>query len=213
LLRPIDIVRCFHNAYRRDMSQIDTSVLNIAREGGDMSPIFDRLKILSEALDYHAKGEEAAVFPAFDKITPLVTGAYVLDHRELDSMTSGLEAIRREPDRLTVVRAAAVLNSQLRIHLDKEDAYLYPILKERTTDEEQIAIGQIMASKIPREQFPIQVQWLFPLLDTDEQVKVIKLSMRIMPTPVFATLKPLIKKSVPTNWATLTQSIPELAIE
>ena len=64
LLRPIDIVRCFHNAFRRDMSQIDTSMLNIAREGGDLALIFDRLQIVTEILDYHARGEEAAVFPA-----------------------------------------------------------------------------------------------------------------------------------------------------
>ena len=72
MLRPIDVIRCFHNAFRRDLSQIDALVLNIAREGGDMAPVFKRLKIVGDILDYHAKGEEAAVFPPVDKFAPLL---------------------------------------------------------------------------------------------------------------------------------------------
>jgi iron-sulfur cluster repair protein YtfE (RIC family) len=211
LLRPIDVVRCFHNAFRRDMSQIDTSVLNIAREGGDLAPIFDRLQIISEILDYHARGEEAAVFPAVDNIAPLVAKAYIMDHRELDNMVHGLEVMRKAPDPLTTARATAVLNSHLRIHLDKEDVHLYPILRERTTDDEQISIGKIMASKTPPERSPTQVQWLFPLLDLDYQVTVTRLWMAVMPPSGFTMLKPLIKKSVSANWAMLTQHIPELS--
>ena len=138
MLRPIDVVRCFHNAFRRDISQIDTSVLKIAREGRDLTPIFDRLQIIGEILDYHARGEEAAVFPAVDNIAPLVAKAYIMDHRELDNMVHGLEAIRKAPDLLTTARATAVLNSHLRIHLDKEDVHLYPILRERTTDDRSL---------------------------------------------------------------------------
>ena len=78
-----------------------------------------------------------------------------MDHRELDNMVHGLEAIRKTPDPLTTARATAVLNSHLRIHLDKEDVHLYPILRERTTDDEQISIGKIMASKTPSERSPI----------------------------------------------------------
>ena len=211
MLRPIDIVRCFHNAFRRDMSQIDTSMLNIAREGGDLALIFDRLQIVTEILDYHARGEEAAVFPAVDNIAPLVVKAYIMDHHELDNMVQGLEAIRKAPDPLTAARATAVLNSHLRIHLDKEDAHLYPILGERTTDDEQVSIVRNMASKTPPERIPAQFQWLLPLLDPDDQVKVTRLFMSIMPPPVFTLIKPQIKKSVSTNWVILTEQIPELS--
>ena len=189
------------------MSQIDTSALNVACEGGEMAPIFDRLQIMSEILDYHARGEKAAVFPAVDNIAPLVAKAYIMDHRELDNMVHRLEAIRKEPDPLTTARATAVLNSHLRIHLDKEDVHLYPILRERTTDDEQISIGKIMASKTPPERSSIQVQWLFPLLDVDDKVAVTRLWMAVMPPQVFTVVKPLIKKSVSANWVMLTQQI------
>ena len=127
---PIDIVRSIHNAFRRDIFQIDDSVSKVARAGEDLTPTFDRLHAIAEVLDYHARGEEAAVFPAVDKVAPLVAEAYFMDHRELDAMVGELEAMRGTPDPLTTARATAVLASHLRIHLDKEDAHLYRILRE-----------------------------------------------------------------------------------
>ena len=203
-------MRCFHNAFRRDIFQIDNSVFNIARSGGDLTPIVDRLHTMDEILDYHARGEEAAVFPAMDNVAPLVAKAYLMDHRELDFMVSGLEAMQKAPDSLVVARATAVLNSHLRIHLDKEDAHLYPILRERTTESEQASIVGFMSKKVPPERFPTLVQWVFPLLDIDDQFVITKGWMTLMPPQVFASLKPLIKKTVAKNWAELTQRIPEL---
>ena len=87
---PLDIVRSLHNAFRRDIFQIDDSVFKIARNGGDLTAVLDRLHIMGEILDYHAKGEEAAVFPAVENVAPLVAKAYFMDHRELDTMVSGL---------------------------------------------------------------------------------------------------------------------------
>ena len=165
---------------------------------------------MGEILDYHAKGEEAAVFPAVDNVAPLVAQSYLFDHRELDIMVNGLDAMRKALDPLTVARATAVLNSHLRIHLDKEDAYLYPILKERTTESEQASIVGVMSQKVPSDRFPTLVQWLFPLLEFQDQVAVTKSWMTRMPPQVFATLKPLIKKSVPDNWVELTRQIPGL---
>ena len=203
-------MRSIHNAFRRDIFQIDGSVFKIARAGEDLTPIFDRLHTVAEILDYHAKGEEAAVFPAVDNVTPLVAEAYFMDHRELDTMISGLEAMRRTPDPLTTARATAVLASHLRIHLDKEDAHLYPILRERTTESEQASIVGLMSKKVPPDRFPLLVQWLFPLLDLEDRVVVAKGWMSLMPPQVFAGLKPLIRKTVGENWVDLTRRIPEL---
>jgi hypothetical protein len=203
-------VRSIHNALRRDIFQIDDSTLKIVRTNGDLQPVFDRLHILSEVLDYHARGEEAAVFPAVDNLTPLVAKAYLLDHRELDTMTAELEAMRTTPDPLTTARATAVLAAHLRIHLNKEDVHLYQILSERTTASEQASIGRAMSQKVPPEKFPMMVQWLFPLNDIEDRVTVTKGWMNMMPPPVFANVKPLIKKAVAENWDELTQRIPEL---
>lgn len=211
MFRPIDIVRCFHNAFRRDIFEIDKSVLKIASSVGDIGLVFDRLHILGEILNYHAKGEEAAVFPAFDKLRPFVSPGYLFDHHELDNMVETLEKIRKAPDILETARGTAVLHSHLRIHLDKEDLYLYPILREQTTDGEQAAIGRIMSSKIPPERFPDLAHWLFPLLRLNDQIMVIKGWMTMMPSPVFTNTKPLIRKNVGDNWVKIVKLIPELA--
>jgi iron-sulfur cluster repair protein YtfE (RIC family) len=209
---PIDVVLCFHNAFRKDIAQIDTTILNIARSGGNPSPILNRLHAMDEILDYHARGEEAAVFPAVDNVAPLVARAYLMDHRELDKMVENLETmlLQKSPDPLLVSRATAVLNSHLRIHLDKEDAHLYPILREKTTLSQQVAIGGIMSSKIPPDRFPAAIAWLFPLLDLNDRVTVTRGWMTLMPTQIFANVKPLIKGSVAEGWDMIVQRIPEL---
>jgi iron-sulfur cluster repair protein YtfE (RIC family) len=210
LAGPLDIVRSIHNAFRRDVSQIDDSVVKIARAGGDLAPIFDRLRTMAEVLDYHARGEEAAVFPAVDNVTPLVSESYLMDHRELDTMVSDLEAMRRTPDPLTTARATAALDSHLRIHLKKEDVHLYPILRERTTESEQISIVGLMSKKVPPDRFPNLIQWLFPLLDIDDRVVITGGWITLMPPQVFAGLKPLIRKAMAENWTELARRIPEL---
>ena len=177
-----------------------------------MSPVLDRLHVMDEILDYHARGEEAAVFPAVDNVAPLVARAYLMDHRELDKMVDTLKTIhlQKSPDPLLAARATAVLNSHLRIHLDKEDAHLYPILREKTTISQQVSIIGIMSSKIPPDRFPAAIKWLFPLLSLSDQVVVTKGWMTLMPPQVFANVKPLIKSTVAEGWETITQRIPEL---
>jgi iron-sulfur cluster repair protein YtfE (RIC family) len=207
---PIDIVYSIHNAFRRDVAQIDSSAFKIARYGGDLSPVFNRLHKVAEILDYHAQGEEAAVFPAVDNLTPLVSKAYFLDHRELDTMVNGLEAMGETPDPLITARATAVLLSHLRIHLDKEETHLYPILRERTTESEQALIVGRMSKKVPPEKFPVMVQWLLPLLDFDDRIVVTEGWMKLMPPQVFAGLKPLIRKTMADDWMALIQRIPNL---
>lgn len=199
-----------HNAFRRDVFQIDDTVFKIARTRGDLTPALDRLHIMGEILDYHARGEEEAVFPAVDKVAPLVAKAYLMDHRELDTMVSRLEAMRKAPDPLTSARATAALSAHLQIHLDKEDAHLYQILRERTATDEQASIVGIMARKVPPEKFPTLVRWLFLLLDHDDRAVITKGWMTLMPPHAFAGIKPLIKEVVGSDWIELTRRIPEL---
>lgn len=207
---PIDIIRSIHNAFRRDLSQIDAASFKLAKSEENMDSIFDRLSIVSEILDYHAQGEEAAVFPALEKLTPHVSQAYFLDHRELDTMIDNLEMIQENPDPLTTARATAVLESHLRIHLNKEDTHLYPLLKERTTTDEKTEIVRKMSGKVPPERFPALIQWLIPLLDFDDRVVITEGWMTMMPPQVFANLKPLLKKLMTQDWIALTQRIPRL---
>jgi hypothetical protein len=168
---------------------------------------------MDEILDYHARGEEEAVFPAVDNLTPLVAKAYLMDHHYLDALVGRLEAMRAAPDPLITARATAALDTHLRIHLDKEDAHLYPILRERTTEEQQASIVGTMARKVPPERMPTLVRWLFPLLNHDDRAVVAKGWMSLMPPQAFAGLKPLIREAVAGDWAELTRRVPELGTQ
>ena len=165
---------------------------------------------MNEILDYHPRGEEAAVFPAIDNVAPLVAKAYLMDHRELDIMVSGFEALHEMSDPLSTARATAALRAHLRIHLDKEDAHLYQILRERTTENEQVAIAGLMSKKVPPEKFPTMIKWLFPLLDLSDQIVVTNGWMTLMPSQVFANIIPLIEKTTAENWTLIIKQIPEL---
>ena len=208
---PIDLVLAIHNAFRRDMFQIDDAAYKIARSGGDLLPVLNRLRMMAEFLDYHAKGEEAAVFPAVDNLAPLVARAYFHDHRELDTMVEGLEEVEKAPDALTAARGTAALTAHLRIHLEKEDLYVYPILREGTTMDDQAAVVGTMAKEVPPNRSPNLIGWLFPLLSLDDRVVAVNVWRNLLPPPVFSGMKPLIQQAVgATGWAGLMSRIPEL---
>ena len=95
MVPPLDAVTVVHNAFRRDLTEIDQAVYKVARHGGDLSPLIDRLLYFGDILDRHEKGEERAVFPEVDRVAPLLAPLFVDDHRE---MSEGLGDVAGAPD-------------------------------------------------------------------------------------------------------------------
>ena len=150
------------------------------------------------------------MFPAMDRVAPLVAQGYLHDHHELDTMTDGLARITAASDTLVAARETAALAAHLRIHLDKEDQYLYPILRERTSEEEQASIVGGMVAHVPPDRTPEFIPWLFGLLGHDDREMSTRVVMRLMPEQVFAGVKPLIRNAITDDWAELARRIPEL---
>ena len=150
------------------------------------------------------------MFPAMDKVAPLVARGYLHDHHEFDTMTEGLAKITAASDALVAARETAALTAVLRIHLDKEDEQLYPILRERISLEEQASIVGGMAAHVPPERNPEFIRWFFPLLGHDDREMWTRVVMGLMPEQVFAGVKLLIRDSIADDWAELTRRIPEL---
>ena len=193
MVMPFDAITVLHNAFRQDLTEIDEAVYKVARHGGDLSPLIDRLQWFSQILDLHAQGEEELAFPALDMVAPLLATLFVTDHRELDTMTEGMNQVVGASDELAASRATAVLHSHLRIHLAKEDTHLYPILRERIKPEEQGPIVGRMAGKVHAELMPTLVNWLYPLVSQDDQVTMTAVWKSLMPEEVFAGVKQLIQ--------------------
>jgi hemerythrin HHE cation binding domain-containing protein len=80
---PIDRVRAFHNAFRRDMADIDAAGLAAAGGKPGFEPTAERFRFFNEVLEWHAHGEELAMFPALEDVERLVAEAYGQDDRGL----------------------------------------------------------------------------------------------------------------------------------
>ena len=212
MVTPLDVIPSFHQALRNDMKLIDDAAYKAAAGDGNLAPAVERLRFFSEILKWHSDGEDELVFPAMDKVAPLVAQAYLHDHHEFDTMTEGLAKIAAASDALVAARETAALTAVLRIHLDKEDEHLYPILRERTSLEEQSAIVGGMAAHVPPERNPEFIHWFFPLLGHDDREMWTRVVMGLMPEQVFEGVKLLIRDTITDDWAELTRRIPELSV-
>lgn len=211
MVPPLDAVAVVHNAFRRDFMEIDQAVYKVARHGGDLSPVIDRLQFVSDILDRHEKGEEHAVFPEVDRVAPLLAPLFVDDHRE---MSEALGKVAGARDELAAARASAVLHTHVRVHLAKEDTYLYPVLRDRIDLDEQVTIvGQLWGRSFPPDEvLPQYMNWLFGLVNQKDQATITTVWKQLMTEEVFGVCTPLIRAAVTTDdWSELTRRVPGLA--
>jgi hypothetical protein len=207
---PLDAIRAIHNAFRKDMKAIDTAAHIAARGNGSLDLVLNRYIFFNEVLVWHAIGEEESVFPALEKVAPLVAEAYERDHRGLDSLFESLNKAVNASDILAIARATAAFDFHLGIHLDKEEAHLYRIFDEKISLPNQGTILGEMAQRTPQERFPEVVAWLYPLIGPDDRENMTKIWQQVLPEPAFAGVTKLIKKAIGDDWAELTRRLPEL---
>jgi hypothetical protein len=208
---PLDTITAFHNAFRHDMAGIDAAALGSARGKTGLAPAIERFRFFNEVLVWHAHGEELAIFPALEAVVPSVAEAYLRDHHGLDAAFDSLNAAVSAGDALATARASAAFKFHLDIHLDKEDAHLYRLVRERVPAADQGKAVGIMSSVAPQERFPEVVAWLYPLLDHDDRENTTRIWQMMMPAAVFAQVTQLIQKAIGDDWAELTRRIPTLA--
>jgi hypothetical protein len=209
MAEPLDAIRAIHNAFRRDVAVIDAAALKAAR--GKPAPGLERFRFFNEILVWHARGEELAIFPALEAVVPSVAEAYERDHRGLDAAYDALNAAVGAGDPLATARAAAAFKFHLDIHLAKEDAHLYRLVKERVPAADLARALGVMSSTVPQDRFPEVVAWMFPLMGNDDRENMTRIWQMVMPPPVFARVRQLIQQSVGPEWAELTRRIPALA--
>jgi hypothetical protein len=208
---PIDTVMAFHNAFRRDIAAIDAAALAAARGKPGLAAAVERFRFLNEVLVWHATGEELAIFPALEAVAPLVAEAYLRDHRGLDANFEALSDAVSARDPLQTARATAVFRFHLHHHLDKEDAHLYRLIRERVSAPERDRAVGVLASVAPYDRFPEIVAWLFPLLGPDDRANVARDWQMRMPAEAFAGAMQIVRKAVGDDWAELTRRVPEPA--
>jgi hypothetical protein len=208
----VDTIRAFHNAFRRDMATIDAAALGIARGEPGHQAAFERLRFFDEMLVWHAHGEELAIFPALDIVAPLVSEAYLEDHHGLDRASEALSAAVSAGDTLQAARASAAFKFHLDIHLKKEDAHVYRLIRERVSAPDQGKALGLMSSAVPQARFPEAIAWLFPLVGNDDRENVLRTFQMAMPAPVFAMVTQLARQATGADdWAEMVRRVPGLA--
>jgi hypothetical protein len=211
MAQPLDAVMAFHNAFRRDMVGIDAAALGAARGTPGLEPAIARFRFFNEVLDWHAHGEELAIFPALEAVAPQVAWSYEQDHRGLDRAFNSMDAAFSAQDALETARASAAFKFHLDHHLAKEDAHVYRLIRERVSMPDQGKAVGVMSSTVPQERFPEVVAWLYPLLGDDDRENMTRIWQMVMPPPVFAGAAQLIRAAIPDGWAELVRRIPGLA--
>jgi hypothetical protein len=170
----------------------------------------ERYQLFGEILTWHAAGEELAIFPALEAVAPSVAEAYERDHRGLDAGLATLNAAVSAGDTLETARATAALRFHHDIHLGKEDAHLYRIMRERVSLADQAKALGTMSSTVPQDRFPEVIAWMFPLLGDDDRENMTRIWQMVMPAPAFAYVKGLIQQAVGDDWPELKRRIPTL---
>jgi len=211
MAEPLDVIMAFHNAFRHDMSIIDTAALETARGKPGLMPAIERFRFFNEVLVWHAQGEEIAIFPAVEVVAPSVAEAYERDHKGLDAAFDALNLAASAGDVLETARSSAAFKFHLDIHLGKEDAHLYRLVRERVPMPEQIKALGIMSGVAPQDRFPEVVIWLYSLIGPDDRENMTRIWQMVMPPPVFEQVKLLIQKAIGNDWAELVRRIPTLA--
>ena len=210
MAEPLDAVVAIHNAFRNDIGIIDAAALDSARGKSGLAATVDRFRFLNEVLVWHANGEEQGIFPAIEGVAPLVAEAYERDHRGLDAAFDALSAAVSANDGLQTARATAAFKFHLDIHLNKEDAHLYRIMRERVPVPDQVKALGILAGSVPQDRFPEVIAWMFPLMGHDDRENMTRIWQMVMPAPAFAGVKHLIQKAIGDDWTELTRRITDL---
>jgi hypothetical protein len=211
MVGPIDAVVAIHNAFRADITGIDSAALAAARGKPGLSANIERFRFFNEVLAWHAHGEELAIFPALEDVAPLVAEAYEKDHRGLDRAFDALSNAVSVRDAVETARATAAFKFHLDLHLDKEETHLYRIIQERVSVPDQGKAVGVMAGTIPPDRSPEFIAWMFPLLGDQDRENMTRVWKMVMPAEVFAGAIQLVHQAVGAGWAELNRRIPELA--
>ena len=108
--------------------RFDAAALGAAQGAPGLDATLARFDFMNEVLEWHAEGEEEAVFTALEGIAPRLAWAYDQDHRGLDAAFAEFTRCMSLRDPVQTARATAAFTFHLDLHLAKEDAQVYPLV-------------------------------------------------------------------------------------
>jgi hemerythrin-like domain-containing protein len=207
---PVDVIIVAHNGFRRDLTDIDAAALRAARGESELTDVVNRLEFFTEMLTWHAQGEDSGIFPALERVAPDVSASYEIDHRGLDLASDWLDHALGAGDAVEAARATAAFKFHLDLHLHKEEVHLYRLFVDRLSESEQAEAVGVFTDALPRDRFADFVGWLFPLVDHEDQARLVRVWQVAMPPPAFAGSMGLVQRVLGDDYRGLTHLVPEL---
>lgn len=207
---PVDGVTAIHNAFRADMARIDAAALGSAHGKPGLEATVERFRFFNEVLEWHAHGEEVAIFTALEEVAPEVAWAYDRDHRGLDAAFAELNRSVSVHDPVDTARATAAFKFHLDIHLYKEDRHVYRLIQERVSMPDQAKAVGLMSQSVPQDRFPEVVRWMFPLMGDNDRENMTRIWKQVMPPEAFGGVIGLIRQTLGEDFAELQRRIPDL---
>jgi hypothetical protein len=208
---PVDLIIVAHNAFRRDLAAIDAAVLRAVEQDDEVSGPIGRLEFFTTMLSWHAQGEDVGIFPALERVAPDVSASYELDHRGLDLASEGLDRAIEADDPVAMTRATAAFKFHLDMHLHKEEVHLYRLFVDRLSEAEQADAVGVFTYALAQDRFADFVRWLFPLVDTEDQARVVRVWRAAMPSQVFGGTMGLVQTILGDQYPELVHLVPELS--
>ena len=208
---PLDLILVAHQAFHRDLAEIDRAAAASARGAHDLDATIERFRFFGEMLAWHATGEDDGIFPALEPVTPHLVTAYELDHRGLDLAFEGLTAAVDARDAIEIARSTAAFRFHLEMHLYKEDVDLYPAFAGLLSPDAQAHAVGVFTDALPIDRWGDFVAWLFPLVTTEERARVARVWHEAMPADVVTGSMRLVAQAIGDDFAELRRSMPELA--
>jgi hypothetical protein len=102
------------------------------------------------------------------------------------------------------------MKAHMMLHLDKEEAQLYPLLARYTSRDEQAHIVERIGAETPEELFPDAVAFVFGLAVPEDRAVIARGWMEAFGADGFAYSLPLIRQAVGEDWDELVKRVPEL---
>ena len=221
---PLGALRFPHNAFRREVEEIETVGHNLAADNrAGLRALSERFEAFLDALKDHEHVEEAVLFPAIDERAPRVVRAYVLDHRSLDGVVEAIGGdlgalatdagpVGRDSAVKGLQRNLVALNAIMPLHLKKEEEHLLAVVDELFSPPEQGALIGRMAGSLPPERMLHAATYMFARLTPDDREALLRAWKAGMPAPVFqGIVRKLASATSGVEWAEMATRIPDLA--
>ena len=210
---PLRALVFVHTALREELALLAEEAATLAIDGdGSLDDLRARFDWATEALHFHAVGEDAALFPAIEERFPGAAMAFDDDHRTDEEivamMRERLAAWHEEGAAVEFAHLAGTLADRASLHMDQEERLLVPFVEERFSPEEQGAILGGMMAAFPPEFMLRGVPWIFTHLDDELRIRYATALKNAMPPEPFAMHMGNVEAALgPEGWAPVAAAI------